>query len=165
MIRVTVPPRNPTQAQQNPSPFALGVLELERAPRAYLILVTCPWIPCAHPALHYNYVYFQEAGPMKNTAILLVQCPDRKGLDATIAEFIYRHDGNILHFEQHQAGQERFYLARIEWDLDGFQLNLTEFPEKFAPVAEKFAMKWRVAPGNYRPRVAIFVSRYDHCLV
>ena len=102
---------------------------------------------------------------LKNTGVLLVQCPDRKGLDATIADFIYRHDGNILHFEQHQAGEERFYLARVEWDLDGFQLNLTEFPDKFAPVAEKFAMKWRVALGNYRPRVAIFVSRYDHCLV
>ena len=57
---------------------------------------------------------------MRNSAILLVQCPDRKGLDATIAEFIYRYDGNILHFEQHQAGEERYYLARVEWDLDGF---------------------------------------------
>ncbi len=102
---------------------------------------------------------------MKNTGILLVQCPDRKGLDAAIADFIYRHDGNILHFEQHQAGEERFYLARVEWDLDGFQLKLEEFPQKFAPVAEEFAMKWHVAAGNYRPRVAIFVSKYDHCLV
>ena len=61
---------------------------------------------------------------MKNTAILLVQCPDRKGLDATIAEFIYRYDGNILHFEQHQAGEERYYLARVEFDLNGFRLAL-----------------------------------------
>ncbi|HET8967618.1 MAG TPA: ACT domain-containing protein [Candidatus Acidoferrum sp.] len=45
---------------------------------------------------------------MKNSAALLVQCPDRKGLDATIGEFLYRHDGNILNFEQHSAGQERF---------------------------------------------------------
>lgn len=51
--------------------------------------------------------------------ILLAQCPDRKGLDATIAEFIYRNDGNILHFEQHQAGQERYRLARMEFDLEG----------------------------------------------
>jgi formyltetrahydrofolate hydrolase len=48
---------------------------------------------------------------LKNSAILLVQCPDRKGLNATIAEFIYRYDGNVLHFEQHQAGEER-YIAR-----------------------------------------------------
>jgi len=60
---------------------------------------------------------------LKNTAILLVQCPDRKGLDAAIADFIFRYGGNILHFEQHHAGEERFYLARVEWDLIGFQLD------------------------------------------
>lgn len=102
---------------------------------------------------------------MKNSAVLLVQCPDRKGLDATIADSIFRHGGNILHFEQHQAGEERFYLARVEWDLTGFGLSLSEFREKFAPVAQKFAMQWRVALSSYRPRVAIFVSKYDHCLV
>jgi formyltetrahydrofolate deformylase len=102
---------------------------------------------------------------MRNSAILLIQCPDRKGLDATIADFIYRHGGNILHFEQHPAGEEHFYLARIEWDLNGFQLDLKEFPDKFAPIVEEFSMKWRIALSNYRPRVAIFVSKHDHCLV
>jgi len=102
---------------------------------------------------------------MRNSAILLIQCPDRKGLDATIADFIYRHGGNILHFEQHQAGEEHFYLARIEWDLNGFQLDLKEFPDKFAPIVEEFSMKWRIALSNYKPRVAIFVSKHDHCLV
>ncbi len=102
---------------------------------------------------------------MKNSAILLIQCPDRKGLDAAIAEFIYVHGGNILHFEQHQADSERFYLARVEWDLDGFQMELAEFSAKFAPIAERFFMNWRVAPSSRRPRVAIFVSKHDHCLV
>jgi formyltetrahydrofolate deformylase len=102
---------------------------------------------------------------VKNSAVLLVQCPDRKGLDAAIADFIYRNDGNILHFEQHQAGEERFYFARVEWDLEGFQLSLGQFPEKFGPIAYRFAMQWRVAVSSYRPRVAIFVSKYDHCLV
>lgn len=102
---------------------------------------------------------------MKNTAILLVQCPDRRGLDAVITDFIYNHDGNILRFEQHQAGEERFYLGRIEWDLTGFQLDTKEFAAKFAPIAEKFSMQWRMAISSYRSRVAIFVSKYDHCLV
>ena len=102
---------------------------------------------------------------MKNSAILLVQCPDRNGLDATIADFIYRHGGNILHFEQHQVGEEKFYLARVEWDRNGFQLELEDFPQKFGPIAEKFAMTWRLALGSYQPRVAIFVSKDDHCLV
>jgi formyltetrahydrofolate deformylase len=102
---------------------------------------------------------------LKNTAILLIECPDQKGLDAAIANFIFTHDGNILHFEQHQAGQERFYLARIEWDLAAFKLPLADFPANFAPIAGKFSMHWKLALSSHRPRVAIFVSRYDHCLV
>lgn len=102
---------------------------------------------------------------MRESAILLVECPDQKGLDATIADFIFRHDGNILHFEQHQAGEERFYLARVEWDLKGFKLKLEDFPREFAPIANKFSMHWRLAASSHRPRVAIFVSRFDHCLV
>jgi len=102
---------------------------------------------------------------VKNSAILLVQCADRKGIDATIAEFIYRYGGNILHFEQHQAGEERYYLARVEWDLDGFSLDLKDFDGAFGPIAHKFGMNWVIRLGNYRPRVAIFVSKYDHCLV
>jgi formyltetrahydrofolate deformylase len=102
---------------------------------------------------------------LKNSAILLVQCPDRKGLDAAIADFIYWHGGDILHFEQHQAGAERFYLARIEWDLTGFEFDLKDFPKWFTPIAEEFSIRWRITTSSHRPRVAIFVSKYDHCLV
>src|ERR1700732_4682901 len=102
---------------------------------------------------------------LKNTAILLVECPDQKGLDAAIADFIFRHDGNILHFEQHQAGEERFYLARVEWDLSDFKLRLEDFPTKFDVIANKFSMHWKLAVSTHRPCVAILVSKFDHCLV
>src|ERR1700737_2165825 len=104
-----------------------------------------------------------ELGVSLNSAVLLVQCPDSKGLDAAIANFIFQHNGNILHFEQH--GEDGFYLPRVEWSLDGFTLDLKDFPQKFAPIAEKFSMRWRVADASHRQRVAIFVSKYDHCLV
>jgi Formyltetrahydrofolate hydrolase len=112
-----------------------------------------------------SYNEREPEGQLENSAVLLVQCPDRKGLDATIAEFLYRHDGNILNFEQHSAGQERFYHARVEWDLGGFRLNLEEFDAAFGPVAHQFGMNWSIALSSYRPRVALFVSKYDHCLV
>jgi formyltetrahydrofolate deformylase len=105
------------------------------------------------------------ARSLKNSAILLVECPDQKGLDAAIANFIFRHDGNILHFEQHQAGEERFYLARVEWDLTDFKLELEDFSAQFGTIAQKFSMHWRLAVSSHRPRVAIFVSKFDHCLV
>jgi formyltetrahydrofolate deformylase len=102
---------------------------------------------------------------LKESAILLIQCPDRKGLNATIADFICRHEGNILNFEQHQTVEEGLYLARIEWDLNGFQLDVKDFPQNFEPIAQRFSMAWRLALSSYRPRVAIFVSKHDHCLV
>ena len=102
---------------------------------------------------------------MKETAILLLQCPVHKGLDAAIADFIYWHGGDLLHFEQYQAGIERFFLARVEWDLSSFEFDLKEFPKWFAPIAEQFSIQWRVTTSSYRPRLAIFVSKYDHCLV
>jgi formyltetrahydrofolate deformylase len=102
---------------------------------------------------------------LKNSAILVVQCPDQKGLDAAITEFIYRHGGNILRFELHQTETDRFYFARIEWDLAGFDLEVKEFPAQFASIARKFAMQFRLALSTDRPRVAIFVSKFDHCLV
>jgi formyltetrahydrofolate deformylase len=102
---------------------------------------------------------------LKNTAVLLIRCPDRKGLDAAIADFVYWHNGDILHFEQHQAGTERFYLARVEWDLTGFEFDLKEFPQRFSSIAEQFSIQWRITTSSYRPRVAIFVSKFDHCLV
>ena len=102
---------------------------------------------------------------MKNSAILRVQCPDRKGLDATLAEFIYRANGNILHFEQHQVAEIELYLARIEWDLTGFQIDPKDFSRLFSPIADRLNMKWQLALSNDRQRVAVFVSKYDHCLV
>jgi formyltetrahydrofolate deformylase len=101
---------------------------------------------------------------MKNTAILLISCPDRKGLVATIAEFLYRHNANILHADQHQDSANSLFLMRVEWDLVDFNLNIADFHLHFTPIAEQFQMQWRLALSSHRPRVAIFVSRYDHCL-
>ena len=102
---------------------------------------------------------------MNNSAILRVQCPDRKGLDAALADFIYRANGNILHFEQHQVAEASLYLARIEWDLSGFTVDMKDFASVFSPIADRLDMKWQIALSSDRLRMAILVSRYDHCLV
>lgn len=101
----------------------------------------------------------------KNTATLLISCPDRKGLVAGIADFLYRHNANILHADQHQDSELGLFLMRVEWELHDFDLEIGQFEQHFAPIAEKFQMQWRLAQSASRPRVAIFVSRYDHCLV
>lgn len=101
---------------------------------------------------------------MKNTATLLINCPDRKGLVAAIADFLYQHDANILHADQHQDAEQNLFLMRVEWDLAGFTLDPAQFEHKFAPIAEKFRMRWQLNLSSHKPRIAIFVSKYDHCL-
>jgi formyltetrahydrofolate deformylase len=102
---------------------------------------------------------------VKNTAILLVSCPDQKGLNAAIHDFIYRGNGNTLHADEHQDAERNLFLMRVEWDLADFTLDMREFAKRFQPIADRFGMQWRVALSSYRPKIAIFVSRYDHCLV
>ena len=102
---------------------------------------------------------------MKPTAILLISCPDRKGEVATIADFVFRHGGNILHADEHGDEESGLFLMRVEFDSRDFNIPLTDFGKHFTPVADAFAMKWRLALSSYRPRMIIFVSKYDHCLV
>jgi len=107
---------------------------------------------------------------MKTSAILLISCPDRKGEVATIADFVYRHNGNILHADEHADEESGLFLMRVEFDprefdIDLSQADLADFTRNFTPIAEAFAMKWRLAQSSHRPRMIIFVSKYDHCLV
>ena len=83
---------------------------------------------------------------MKNTAVLLITCPDRKGIVAAVAEFLYKHDANILHADQHQDAERGLFLMRVEWDLTGFALDLAEFPRRFAP--DRRPLRDAVAAGR-----------------
>src|SRR6202042_2322346 len=102
---------------------------------------------------------------MKNSAILLISCPDRKGEVATIADFIYRHGGNILHADEHGDQESGLFLMRVEFDPKEFDIDLANFGRHFSPIAEAYAMKWRLAQSSQRQRMIILVSKYDHCLV
>ena len=102
---------------------------------------------------------------MKSSAILLISCPDRKGEVATIADFVYRHNGNILHADEHADEESGLFLMRVEFDPKDFDIPLADFARHFSPVAEAFSMKWRLAQSAQRQRMIILVSRYDHCLV
>jgi formyltetrahydrofolate deformylase len=98
-------------------------------------------------------------------AVLLLSCADQKGLVASVADFVYRHDGNILHADEHMDFEQRIFLQRVEWDLDGFRIPTEEIGERFRPVAERFGMRWELRLSSRVPRVALFVSKLDHCLV
>lgn len=100
---------------------------------------------------------------------LLISCPDKKGLIAAISSFIAMHDGNILSADQYVSekgtdGSGNFFM-RLEIEGKGFGLERDEFGGAFAPLARQHEMDWRVSYTDTPKRMAILVSRYDHCLI
>jgi len=101
---------------------------------------------------------------MKNTATLLITCPDTKGIVAAIADFLYQHNANILHADQHQDAENSLFLMRVEWDLKDFSLDEASFAKAFESIAKTYKMTWELKLSKDTPRMAIMVSQYDHCL-
>jgi formyltetrahydrofolate deformylase len=100
----------------------------------------------------------------RTTAVLLISCPDQRGLVATVADFVFRNGGNILHADQHTDREEGIFLQRVEWDMRGFGIDRGAFAGAFGPVAERFGMRWSVHYSDEVPRIAVFVSQLPHCL-
>jgi formyltetrahydrofolate deformylase len=99
-----------------------------------------------------------------NTATLLVSCPDRKGLVAALAQLLYGHGANILDADQHTDSAEGQFFQRIRFDLSEIHTDRLTLERAIGEVAQRFQMRSRLAYSDRRKRVAIFVSRYDHCL-
>lgn len=102
---------------------------------------------------------------MRTSAVLLISCPDRKGLVATVSDFIFTHGGNILHTDEHTDAESAWFLMRVEFDPSTFDLPLSDVGEHFGPIAQKFDMDWRLAQPGERKKMVVMVSKYDHCLV
>lgn len=104
---------------------------------------------------------------MKDSAVLLITCPDQKGLVAAVSGELYRFGANIIHADQHQDHDAKLFFMRVEWPLsDNGQshFDIPAFSDAFAPIAKRFHMDSQLFVGGDRPRVAIFVSQHLHCL-
>jgi formyltetrahydrofolate deformylase len=101
---------------------------------------------------------------MKNTAVLLLDSPEQKGLVAAVSTFLYTHGANILNADQHQDNELKLFFMRVEWTLDDFDLTADSFHEHFRPIGDRFEIKWSLKYSRSRPAVALFVSRQLHCL-
>lgn len=100
----------------------------------------------------------------QNSAILLISCPDKKGIVYTISDFIYSNNGNILRSDQHADEETGTFFMRIEWDLNGFALPEKHIQLAFEPIASHYSMDWQLHFSHKTQRIAIFVSKMDHCL-
>jgi len=101
---------------------------------------------------------------VEETATLLISCPDRKGIVAEVTGFIARNNGNIINADQHIDFQKQTFFMRIEWELSGFRIPKSDIRREFSPIAKRFSMTWDLKFSSDIPNVAIFVSRYGHCL-
>jgi len=98
------------------------------------------------------------------SAILLISCPDRKGLVCAVTDFLMRHNGNIIDLEQHTDTEEGTFFMRVEWEMAAFALPRDQISEKFSLLADRFDMKYELHFSDYTPRMAIFVSKFSHCI-
>jgi len=103
---------------------------------------------------------------MSDSAVLLIDCPDRRGLIARVSTLLFEHGANILHADQHRDELLNLFFMRVEFALDaeGFAERLNDIRRAFAPVAAELEMHWSLASNADRPRVALFCSRYLHCI-
>ncbi|WP_321375173.1 formyltetrahydrofolate deformylase [uncultured Draconibacterium sp.] len=101
----------------------------------------------------------------KDTAILLIHCPDKQGILATVTEFLNKNKGNILYLDQHVDRQEKIFYMRVEWELENFAIPADKIGEYFDTlIGSPLQMNWKIYFSNSVPRMALFVSKMPHCL-
>lgn len=101
----------------------------------------------------------------KNTAILLIHCPDRQGILATVTEFLNKNKGNIIYLDQHVDRQEKIFYMRVEWELDNFAIPANKIGEYFDTlIGTPLQMNWKIYFSDVVPRMVLFVSKMPHCL-
>jgi formyltetrahydrofolate deformylase len=102
-----------------------------------------------------------------SNARVLISCPDRPGIVAAVSSFLFDHGANIVSSDQHSTDPEggRFFM-RMEFSTADMDLDRDRLEAAFeADVAERFEMRWRMSHPGDRKRMAILVSRYEHCVL
>ena len=99
------------------------------------------------------------------TAILQMICPDQPGLVRELSGWVASNGGNIVHADHHSDQGAGLFLSRIEWELEGFGLPREAICPTAQALAQRLNGQYKVNFSDYRPPVAIFVSKQDHCLL
>jgi formyltetrahydrofolate deformylase len=102
----------------------------------------------------------------ENRATLLISCPDRPGIVSAISNFLFNHSANIVQSDQYTTDPEggMFYM-RIEFDLKDFDISFPALRKNFHQIAETYGIEWRLESAKRIKKMAIFVSKEDHCLL
>ena len=96
---------------------------------------------------------------------ILIHCKDQSGIIAAVTNFIASKNGNIVYIDQHVDQEQSVFFMRLEGEFDNSSYNNSDFNAEFQKeIALKFDMSWELYTAAYRPKMAWFVSKYEHCL-
>ena len=100
-----------------------------------------------------------------NKITILIHCKDRPNIIASVTNFIANREGNIVYIDQHVDREQNIFFMRLESEFVAPDFSTEIFKEAFkVTLADKFGMKWRIYSSELKPKMALFVSKYDHCL-
>jgi formyltetrahydrofolate deformylase len=100
-----------------------------------------------------------------NKITILIHCKDRRNIIASITNFISEKEGNIVYIDQHVDREQNIFFMRLESEFVNDDFSTESFKEAFkVNLADKFEMKWRIYSSEIKPKMALFISKYDHCL-
>ncbi|MDF1656124.1 MAG: formyltetrahydrofolate deformylase [Verrucomicrobiales bacterium] len=97
------------------------------------------------------------------SAILTISCDDQPGIVASVSDFLFQNKGNIVDVDQHVDREAGIFFMRVEWEINGFAVAREEIEAALASIIEKFSMQSSLYFSDVRPRVALFVTRDNHC--
>ena len=96
---------------------------------------------------------------------ILIHCADQKGIIAAVTDFILKVEGNIIYIDQHVDREQDVFFMRLECELTNKNSNVAHIKNAFEQtIATDFGMKWEIHTKEQKPKMALFVSKYDHCL-
>ncbi len=100
-----------------------------------------------------------------NKIVILIHCRDQKGIIAAVTNYIASIGGNIIYLDQHVDSDQDVFFMRLECEFAKVHFNLNDIKDDFLKnLANPFSMSWSIQLQELKPRMAIFVSKYDHCL-
>lgn len=101
---------------------------------------------------------------MQKTTIL-IHCEDQKGIIAAVTNFILKAEGNIVYIDQHVDVEQNVFFMRLECEFSNLNIRLANIKADFQQsIATDFKMSWEIYTKDQKPKMALFVSKYDHCL-
>lgn len=100
-----------------------------------------------------------------NKITLLIHCDDQPNIIASVTNFMAHNSGNIVYIDQHVDREQNIFFMRLECEFDSASFSVEEFKTSFRnTLVDKFNLKWRIYAADKKPRMALFISKYDHCL-